>query len=167
MCEGEIMSEELKSCPFCGGEAYISCDTEGTIDTQGRMWAYTVVCKSCCSSSGLGYSVEQAIKAWNNRADKNVKVVPLTDIYRCIAGHSNYHGDNILSALTCIAEGKKVNPVSPLQSEKADRQVDEVKKYKVERQLGRIEDELGQGKQKNSNRAGEKRSFKTDDGDSK
>lgn len=41
------------------------------------------------------------------------KVVSLHDIYRVIAGHSYYHGDRILSALTCIAEGKKVNPVRP------------------------------------------------------
>ena len=39
------------------------------------------------------------------------KVVSLHDIYRVIAGHSYYHGDRILAALTCIAEGKKVNSV--------------------------------------------------------
>lgn len=39
------------------------------------------------------------------------KVVSLHDIYRVIAGHSYYHGDCILAALTCIAEGKEVNPV--------------------------------------------------------
>ena len=39
------------------------------------------------------------------------KVVSLHDIYRVIAGHSYYHGDRILAALTRIAEGKKVNPV--------------------------------------------------------
>lgn len=42
-----------------------------------------------------------------------VKVVSLHDIYRVIAGHSYYHGDRILAALTCIAEGKEVNPVRP------------------------------------------------------
>ena len=41
------------------------------------------------------------------------KVVSLRDIYRVIAGHSYYHGDGILAALTCIAEGKEVNPVRP------------------------------------------------------
>ena len=39
--------------------------------------------------------------------------VSLHDIYRVIAGHSYYHGDRILAALTCIAEGKEVNPVRP------------------------------------------------------
>lgn len=42
-----------------------------------------------------------------------VKVVSLHDIYRVIAGHSYYHGDRILAAFTCIAEGKEVNPVRP------------------------------------------------------
>lgn len=41
------------------------------------------------------------------------KVVSLHDIYRVIAGHSCYHGDCILAALTCIAEGKEVKPVCP------------------------------------------------------
>lgn len=43
------------------------------------------------------------------------RFVFLSEIYRVIEGHSNYHGDNLLSALTCIAEGKKVNPVIPLE----------------------------------------------------
>nr|DAF99686.1 MAG TPA: zinc-ribbon containing domain protein [Siphoviridae sp. ctu1o13]DAG05447.1 MAG TPA: zinc-ribbon containing domain protein [Siphoviridae sp. ct1da40] len=41
------------------------------------------------------------------------KAVSLHDIYRVIAGHSYYHGDRILAALTCIGEGKEVNPVRP------------------------------------------------------
>lgn len=41
------------------------------------------------------------------------KAVSLRDIYRVIAGHSYYHGDGILAALTCITEGKEVNPVRP------------------------------------------------------
>ena len=42
-----------------------------------------------------------------------VKAVSLHDIYRVIAGHSYYHGDRILAAFTCIAEGKEVNPIRP------------------------------------------------------
>lgn len=41
------------------------------------------------------------------------KAVSLRDIYRVIAGHSYYHGDGILAALTCITEGIEVNPVRP------------------------------------------------------
>lgn len=43
---------------------------------------------------------------------KSKKMVPLSEVYRIIAGHSNYHGNSILSALTCIAEGKEVGPVA-------------------------------------------------------
>lgn len=42
-------------------------------------------------------------------------VVLLHDIYRVIAGHSYYYGDRILSALSCISEGKEVNPVQPTE----------------------------------------------------
>lgn len=33
-----------------------------------------------------------------------------------IAGHSDYHGDNILSALYCAAEGKEIKDITPLES---------------------------------------------------
>ena len=46
---------------------------------------------------------------------EEAKVIPLSEIYRIIAGHSDYHGDNILSAVTCIAEGKEVKPIKPLE----------------------------------------------------
>lgn len=51
------------------------------------------------------------------RKAPTIEAVPLADIYRIIAGHSDYHGDNILAALTCIAEGKAVNPVKLLEAE--------------------------------------------------
>ena len=43
-------------------------------------------------------------------------MIKLTDVYRIIAGHSDYHGDDILAALTCIAEGKEVGPVRPIKN---------------------------------------------------
>ena len=42
------------------------------------------------------------------------KVVPINEVFRLIAGHSNYHGDDILSALTCVSEGKIVQPIKSL-----------------------------------------------------
>lgn len=59
----------------------------------------------------------------------SVDVVPLCDIYRCIAGHSNYHGDNILSSITCICEGKKVNPIKPIDAVQVVRCKDCIKRY--------------------------------------
>lgn len=60
----------LKSCPFCGGEASINFDSEATVDTQGRRWAYNIVCDKCCATSGLAYSIEMAIEIWNRRVNK-------------------------------------------------------------------------------------------------
>lgn len=51
----------------------------------------------------------------------SAKAVSLHDIYRVITGHSYYHGDCILAALTCIAEGKEVNPVYPADVAKVVR----------------------------------------------
>ena len=58
---------KLLPCPFCGGQARISSDTEATRDANGRLWAFTIVCDSCCATSGLCYSSEMAEKSWNNR----------------------------------------------------------------------------------------------------
>lgn len=46
----------------------------------------------------------------------NKRMIPLDEVYRVIAGHSDYNGDAILAALTCIAEGKDVKPVKPLEN---------------------------------------------------
>ena len=59
--------------------------------------------------------------------------IHIDDVYRLIAGHSNYHGDSILLALTCIAEGKKVTkPITPLDEEKYDKLKEAVGKIKEE-----------------------------------
>lgn len=54
---------ELKPCPFCGGEAEIYCDTQygGT--------QYQVRCKSCPAEVGRAWfwNKKDAIKAWNRR----------------------------------------------------------------------------------------------------
>lgn len=34
-------------------------------------------------------------------------------LFSKIAGHSDYHGDSILTAITCIKEGKKIGNVTP------------------------------------------------------
>ena len=76
------MSEkELKPCPFCGGEA---CLKDGKPITYSR-FEVLVICKKCSASvvgvaminfktehkscNGYNLAKEQAIKAWNRRAD--------------------------------------------------------------------------------------------------
>ena len=63
---------ELKLCPFCGGRASINFDSEAIIDSQGRHWAYNVVCDKCCAASGLAYSIEMVIELWNRRVDNDL-----------------------------------------------------------------------------------------------
>ena len=63
------MSKELKACPFCGGKASMNFDPDGTKDTEGRKWAYTVSCNKCCASTGLCWSSDMAMAAWNRRVN--------------------------------------------------------------------------------------------------
>ena len=62
---------KLLPCPFCGGTSSKVFDPDGTEQTDGKKWAYTVVCDSCCASTGLCWSEQQSIEAWNNRFKKS------------------------------------------------------------------------------------------------
>lgn len=56
--------EELKKCPFCGGEA----EVRGIKDFSGKVIMASVVCKKC-EASTRSYAYENvAIETWNNRA---------------------------------------------------------------------------------------------------
>ena len=48
------------------------------------------------------------------RMNNKNKYIHIDDVYRLIAGHSIYGGDDILSAFTCLTEGKEVKPIEPL-----------------------------------------------------
>lgn len=53
--------QELKTCPFCGGEAKTVKSTFSGL--------FLVYCKHCYATSKLLPSVEVAIEAWNRRVD--------------------------------------------------------------------------------------------------
>lgn len=63
------MSEELKPCPFCGGEAYMEGDL---VKKQDGFGFWFVACKNNCGVM-LGYfpTDDKAIKAWNKRYNEN------------------------------------------------------------------------------------------------
>lgn len=56
---------ELKPCPFCGGKAKLTHDTDG-------MEIFFIECDQCqvCPKTGDFTELKQAIKAWNRRANE-------------------------------------------------------------------------------------------------
>ena len=59
-------NEELKPCPFCGGEADFA--KVGYQDRDDIIEPY-VFCKNCHTLSGWYKTKEEAKTAWNRRAD--------------------------------------------------------------------------------------------------
>ena len=59
--------EKLKLCPFCDGEAEI-VETLQMESSKNKM-AFWSICKNCKAASCFQYTKEEAIKAWNTRAD--------------------------------------------------------------------------------------------------
>lgn len=75
--------EELKKCPFCGGESYFRTDTSG-YQKENRMFRFHIECQNCKTAfpktfelefslnrnGGLQFSKDErkeAIEAWNRR----------------------------------------------------------------------------------------------------
>lgn len=65
------MTDEPKPCPFCGGEAKVA--KEGSWTDQSLF--YSVFC-TCCRSQGYWFrTIEEAIAAWNQRAERTCHIV--------------------------------------------------------------------------------------------
>lgn len=60
------MTDKLKNCPFCGGEAYITNeDNYGYVDDE-----FLICCEKCGLQFGFANqyeTAEEAIEAWNTR----------------------------------------------------------------------------------------------------
>lgn len=62
------MDDRLKRCPLCGHDAGInSLRSKGFLRKKNKYWF--VMCNVCRASTGLQNTEQQAIKAWNRRAD--------------------------------------------------------------------------------------------------
>lgn len=63
--------EELKRCPFCGGDAGLNIwemdpfEKLNIYDNDGH-W-YSVYCHNCCAEGPTEIKMEEAIKSWNKR----------------------------------------------------------------------------------------------------
>ncbi len=78
------MNDELKPCPFCGGVEHIKPDFDEVFfdtkhlddyfDEENATWTgFYVICNDleggCGASSGYEHTEEEAIAAWNRRAN--------------------------------------------------------------------------------------------------
>lgn len=80
-----------------------------------RFCAYNE-CDDCTTERMADHLIANGVTfAKDTDAPTKKQMVPLDDVYRLIAGHSDYHGGFILSALTCVAEGKEVKPIKPIE----------------------------------------------------
>lgn len=72
--------DELKPCPFCGGEASIRT---GVTSSVPKVPKAIVICQKCSASTDWFYDTEldggfilKAIEAWNRRAGEEDKHEP-------------------------------------------------------------------------------------------
>ena len=53
------MTENLKSCPFCGGKPYF--------ENEGSDYGFYAVCSRCGCWTGALRTKDESLKRWNNR----------------------------------------------------------------------------------------------------
>ena len=83
------MAEELRPCPFCGGEAHAALAAYASGATAH------VVCDGC-GAKVYGYSrgergLRDAVESWNRRSERTCRMgAPIDGEYRCgECGHLN------------------------------------------------------------------------------
>jgi Lar family restriction alleviation protein len=69
--ERRQMTDKLLPCPFCGGDATLSSDSNVEHDREIRYWIVRCQKALCDASVGesCNFSRELAIDKWNSRAD--------------------------------------------------------------------------------------------------
>lgn len=73
------MSEKLKPCPFCGGNAAVAQNTSVFLD-------YRVYCKRCGAETGMYTTAIKAVRCWNNREEQTCRMKRDTfGEWRCLA----------------------------------------------------------------------------------
>ena len=62
----KTMSEKLKPCPFCGGNA----ELESSYADYVGSGLHKIVCKVCGCQTNYEHPMQKAIDVWNRRAEK-------------------------------------------------------------------------------------------------
>lgn len=116
------MTDELKPCPFCGGEAY---KDEYEHDGSKRVYIQ-VACEQCDCRSGSWQPEEQAIKQWNTRTAlerdsreaedfcddwRSPQANYVLDQLRAVGEKENFQIDILKSGKSCslMREGKMID----------------------------------------------------------
>ena len=63
------MADELKPCPFCGGEGCVICGSSFEFGFP----SYAVECEKCGTVGIVKASEQEAIEAWNTRAERTCR----------------------------------------------------------------------------------------------
>ena len=58
---------ELKPCPFCGSEDIAVWESHSRFSSWSS--SHFAQCNSCCATSDAFKTMEEAIEAWNRRAE--------------------------------------------------------------------------------------------------
>lgn len=58
--------DELKRCPFCGGD---DAEVMTRLPIYGEQTTYYVICRRCGAKTAFHVDAQWAKKAWNRRAD--------------------------------------------------------------------------------------------------
>ena len=70
------MSDKLKPCPFCGGEARLIGHSP-----------YSITCCKCRATTVICNTPDDAIDAWNRRAEPTFTPDELEEIFHRLIGH--------------------------------------------------------------------------------
>lgn len=113
--------QELKSCPFCGGEAEIQTSKRWPDGVEAAVDGYTVVCQNLdCIFGGndewWADTEAEAIEAWNTRHEDTCRMEPLNAFYTDLNGLnqtewgvcSNCGTASPIDATYCCECGRKV-----------------------------------------------------------
>ncbi|WP_417203734.1 Lar family restriction alleviation protein [Acetoanaerobium sticklandii] len=65
---GREMKNELKNCPFCGGEAYIDRVAASLTDPSSKN--HMIICWTCRVSTRWFSDITECVKAWNTRVNE-------------------------------------------------------------------------------------------------
>ena len=71
------MTETLLPCPFCGGEARVIVADEVTDAgcEEATVPLYAASCPYCGARGPMALSEDEAVEAWNRRAERTCRVV--------------------------------------------------------------------------------------------